>query len=84
MVDLVQIKHPKTGRYTKINRDTGTIVSHKRTKGPYKNVPIFEKEEKKEEVKPDHVVKIAFDQKYKCHHPTSGYCRECYKKSREI
>ena len=38
--NVVQIKNPKTGLYTKVNRTTGTITGHKKTPGPYKNVPI--------------------------------------------
>ena len=41
--DVVQIKNPKTGRYVKIDRRVGKILSHKKSKGPYKNVPIARK-----------------------------------------
>lgn len=34
----VQVKNPVTGRYVKINTDTGRIVDHKKTPGPYKGV----------------------------------------------
>lgn len=40
MADYVQLKNPKTGLYTKIDKEKGVIVSHKKTKGPYKGVPI--------------------------------------------
>lgn len=40
---IVQTKNPKTGRYVKIDRDKGRIVSHKSTKGPYKGVPVTRK-----------------------------------------
>jgi len=40
---IVQVKNPKTGRYVKINREEGLIVSHKKTEGPYKNVPVARK-----------------------------------------
>ena len=38
--DIVQIKNPKSNRYTKIDRSTGEILSRKQSKGPYKNIPI--------------------------------------------
>jgi len=41
--DLVQVKNPRTDRYVKIDRTVGTIVSHKSTKGPYKDVPVARK-----------------------------------------
>lgn len=44
--DVVQVKNPKTGRYVKIDRSAGKIVSHKKSKGPYKSVPIARKKKK--------------------------------------
>lgn len=41
--DLVQVRSPKTGRYLKIDRRTGTIIAHKPTVGPYKDVPVAKK-----------------------------------------
>ena len=38
MSRFVQIKNPITGRYVKIERVNGRIVSHKKTKGKYKNI----------------------------------------------
>lgn len=38
--DVVQIKNPKTGRYVKIDRSKGRILSHKKSEGPYKGVPV--------------------------------------------
>ncbi len=38
--DIVQIKNPQSGRYVKVDRSAGKIISHKRTVGPYKGVPI--------------------------------------------
>ena len=38
--DFVQLKNPKNNRYVKIDRDKGVIVSQKKSKGPYKNIPI--------------------------------------------
>ena len=41
--DIVQIKNPKSGRYVKIDRANGKILAHKKSEGPYKNVPIARK-----------------------------------------
>lgn len=41
--DIVQILNPKTNRYIKIDRTTGTIIEYKSTKGPYKNITIVRK-----------------------------------------
>jgi hypothetical protein len=41
--DLVQIQNPKSGHYVKIDRDTGRILDHKKSEGPYKGVPIARK-----------------------------------------
>jgi len=38
--DIIQIKNPKSGCYIKIDRDVGKIISHKKTLGEYKNIPI--------------------------------------------
>ena len=40
---VVQVKNPRTKRYVKIDRDKGKIVSHKKSPGPYKDVPIARK-----------------------------------------
>lgn len=45
--DVVQVKNPKTGRYVKIDRSKGRIVSHKKTKGPYKGIPVARKKRKR-------------------------------------
>lgn len=37
---IVQVKNPKSGHYVKIDRSAGKIISHKKSKGPYKNIPI--------------------------------------------
>ncbi len=34
----IQALNPKTGRWVKINTDTGKITGHKKTVGPYKGV----------------------------------------------
>jgi len=41
--DVVQKKNPVSGRYVKIDRKAGRIISHKKSKGPYKDVPISRK-----------------------------------------
>ena len=41
--DVVQVKNPRTGHYVKIDRSAGKIVSHKKSDGPYKNVPVAKK-----------------------------------------
>jgi hypothetical protein len=41
--DVVQVKNPKTNRYVKIDRSAGKIVSHKKSDGPYKGVPVARK-----------------------------------------
>ena len=38
--DIVQVKNPKTERYVKIDRTEGKIISHKKSEGPYKNIPV--------------------------------------------
>lgn len=38
--DIVQVKNPRSGHYVKIDRTAGKIVSHKKSSGPYKNVPV--------------------------------------------
>ncbi len=42
---VVQVKNPKSGHYVKIDRSVGKILSHKKSEGPYKNVPIARKRE---------------------------------------
>jgi hypothetical protein len=41
--DIVQVKNPRTERYVKIDRTAGKILSHKVTKGPYKDIPVARK-----------------------------------------
>ena len=43
--DIVQLKNPKTGNYIKIDRTEGKIVAHKQSSGPYKEIPIGEKQD---------------------------------------
>ena len=38
--DVVQVKNPRSGHYVKIDRAAGKIISHKKSDGPYKKVPI--------------------------------------------
>jgi len=41
--DVVQIKNTKSKRYVKIDRSIGKIISHKKSVGPYKGVPVARK-----------------------------------------
>ena len=41
---IVQTKNPRSGRYVKIDREKGMVVSHKKSNGAYKNIPIIRKE----------------------------------------
>ena len=56
--DIVQIRNPFTDRYVKIDRERGLVLSHKRSKGPYKNVIIVEKPEYFQEPKYSQVVSL--------------------------
>lgn len=42
--DVVQVKNPRTDRYVKIDRTAGEIVAHKKSEGPYKDVPVARKQ----------------------------------------
>lgn len=44
--NVVQIKHPRTGLYTRINRAKGVITGHKKSPGPYKGVAIARRRQK--------------------------------------
>lgn len=41
--DIVQVKNPKSGHYVKIDRGAGKILSHKKSTGQYKGVPVARK-----------------------------------------
>lgn len=43
MRDLIQLKNPISKRYILIDRTIGSIISHKKSSGPYKGVPIGKK-----------------------------------------
>jgi len=43
---VVQVKNPRTGKYVKIDRSKGRIVSSKKSAGPYKGVPVARKSKK--------------------------------------
>jgi len=45
--EIVQVKNPRTGRYVKIDRTKGKIISSKKSPGPYKGIPIIRKKKKK-------------------------------------
>lgn len=38
-----QTKNPRSGKYVKIDRDKGKVISTKKTDGPYKGIPIIRK-----------------------------------------
>jgi hypothetical protein len=40
---IVQTKNPRTGKYVKIDRDKGKVISTKNSTGPYKGVPVIRK-----------------------------------------
>lgn len=40
---IVQTKNPRTGKYIKIDRSKGKILSNKKSDGPYKGVPVVRK-----------------------------------------
>jgi len=40
---IVQTKNPRTGKYVKIDRDKGKVISTKSSTGPYKGVPVIRK-----------------------------------------
>jgi hypothetical protein len=37
---LTQVRNPRSGHFVKIDTSTGRIISHKKTSGAYKGVPI--------------------------------------------
>lgn len=41
--NIVQTKNPRTGKYVKIDREKGKILSNKKSEGPYKGVPVIRK-----------------------------------------
>lgn len=41
--DIVQVKDPKTGLYSKIDRSTGKIIATKKTAGAYKAIKVARK-----------------------------------------
>jgi len=42
---FIQLFNPVTNRYTKIDRSEGRVVACKKSKGPYKNIPIYQEDE---------------------------------------
>lgn len=44
-VRIVQVRNPMTGWYVKIDKLLGKIVAHKKSAGPYKNIPIVKNRE---------------------------------------
>jgi hypothetical protein len=45
--NIIQVKNPKTGRYVKIDRNRGRILSHKKSPGTYQDVPVARKSNKR-------------------------------------
>ncbi|MCK4464083.1 MAG: hypothetical protein KAU83_00090, partial [Bacteroidales bacterium] len=43
---IVQTKNPRTGKYVKIDRSKGKILTTKKSTGPFKGVPIIRKKSK--------------------------------------
>ncbi len=41
--DIVQVKNPRSGHYVKIDRTEGRILAHKKSAGPYANIPVARK-----------------------------------------
>lgn len=44
---IVQVYNPKTKRWVKIDREIGKVVAHKKSPGPYKNVPRYRPSKRK-------------------------------------
>jgi hypothetical protein len=44
---LTQVRNPRSGRFVKIDTSSGTIISHKKSDGAYKGVPITRKRSKR-------------------------------------
>ena len=42
--EIVQVRNPKTGRYVKVDKTFGEIVSHKKSPRPYKGILIVSKD----------------------------------------
>jgi len=38
--EIVQVRNPKIDRWVKIDKSTGKILAHKKSKGKYKNIPV--------------------------------------------
>ena len=45
--NLVQTKHPLIDRYIKVDKASGKVLATKKTPGPFKNIPIARKRDKK-------------------------------------
>lgn len=40
---LSQLRNPRSGHFVKIDRTSGSIISHKKSRGAYKSIPIAKK-----------------------------------------
>ena len=58
----IQIKNPKTNRYIKIDREKGSIVDHKKSNGPYKNILIVRNKRGKMDNTKQEFIKILRDE----------------------
>ena len=47
MKKIVQVKNPRSGRYVKIDLESGMILAHKKSEGPYKGIKQFSKKKKR-------------------------------------
>jgi len=43
--DIVQLKNPRSDRYLKMDRETGRIIGKKKSRGPYKGIPVAKRPE---------------------------------------
>ncbi len=48
--NIIQIKNPKTGKYIKVDKSRGFIISTKKSPGPYKDIPIVIKPKKEYDI----------------------------------
>ncbi len=44
---LSQVRNPRSGRFVIVDRTSGSIISHKKSDGAYKGIPISKKVSKK-------------------------------------
>jgi len=78
----VQVYNPLTDRWVKIDREIGKVVAHKKSTGPYKNIPQHEKVRvpKVTRKKPTGGVKVVNPNLKKPTFPTPAY-RKAYEEA---